>query len=56
MSQFNLREILIWRCRPFDTRIRYDYKAYRTVVECFGDRLLIKYRGGLLLVDEWGSK
>lgn len=45
--------IRIWRCRPFDTRIRYDHAAYGAVVERFGNRLLINCRGGLLLVDEW---
>ena len=43
----------IWRCRPFDTRIRYDNAVYGSVVERFGARLLINCRGGLLLVDEW---
>ncbi|MBO9536960.1 formyltransferase family protein [Herbaspirillum sp.] len=43
----------IWKCRPFDTRLRYDDADYGAVVEQFGTRLLINCRGGLLLVDEW---
>lgn len=47
------REIRIWRCRPFDTRIRYENYAYGVVVEEFAGRLIINCRGGLLLVDDW---
>ena len=45
--------IRIWKCRPFDTRIRFDGTMYGTVVEKFSGKLLIQCRGGLLLVDDW---
>ena len=45
--------IRIWKCRPFDTRIRFDGAMYGTVVEKFSGKLLIQCRGGLLLVDDW---
>lgn len=43
----------IWRCRVFDTRLRYDNAAYGDCVERFGKRLLVNCRGGLLLVDDY---
>jgi methionyl-tRNA formyltransferase len=52
-AEIDGKKICIWRCRPFDTRIRYDNAAYGAVVERFKQRLLINCRGGLLLVDEW---
>lgn len=47
------RDVIIWRARPFDSRIRFDGKGYGDVVETFGNRLLINCRGGLLLADDW---
>lgn len=46
-------KIRIWRCRPFDSRIRFDGATYGEVVERFGDKLIINCRGGLLIIDEW---
>jgi methionyl-tRNA formyltransferase len=46
------RWLRIWRCRVFDTRLRYDRAGYGECVERFGERLLINCRGGLLLIDE----
>ena len=45
--------VRIWRCRPFDTRIRFDEAKYGTVVEKFCGKLVVKCRGGLLLLDDW---
>jgi methionyl-tRNA formyltransferase len=45
--------IRLWRCRPFDTRIRYEGLGYGEIIEKFGNRLLVNCRGGLLLIDEW---
>ena len=45
--------VRIWRCRVFDTRIRYDNARFGTCVERFGERLLVNCRGGLLLVDDY---
>jgi len=46
-------EIIIWKARPFDSRIRYDSASYGEVVEKFGDKLIINCMDGLLLVDKW---
>ncbi len=47
------RTLRIWKARPFDTRIRYPGATYGTVVERFGERLLVNCRGGLLLVEDY---
>ena len=46
-------KIRIWRCRPFDTRIKFHNQKYGAVVERFKEKLLVNCRGGLLLIDEW---
>jgi methionyl-tRNA formyltransferase len=45
--------VRIWRCRVFDSRMRYDNAAYGDEVERFGERLLVNCRGGLLLLDDY---
>lgn len=45
--------VRIWRCRVFDTRIRYVGAGYGECVERFGNRILINCRGGLLLLDDY---
>lgn len=52
----NNKNIIIWRARVFDTRIRYEEACYGDCVERFGNKLLINCRGGLLLIDEWQEK
>lgn len=47
------RWLRIWRCRVFDTRIRYDEAVYGECVERFGERLVINCRDGLLLIDDF---
>lgn len=42
----------LWRAQVFDTRIRYPEAAYGDVVERFGHDLVVKCRGGLLLIDD----
>ena len=49
-------DLVIWKARPFDTRIRYDGATYGEMVERFGEKLLINCRGGLLLIDEWRER
>ena len=43
----------IWRAQVFDTRIVYPESPYGSVVERFGDALVVNCRGGLLLVEEY---
>ena len=47
------KKIRIWRCRPFDTRLKFHNQKYGAVVERFKEKLLVNCRGGLLLIDEW---
>lgn len=47
------KKIRIWKSRIFDTRIRYDEKKYGEIVYRFESKLIIKARGGLLLLDRW---
>jgi hypothetical protein len=47
------RKIRIWRCRPFDSRIRFDGAGYGGLVERFGEKMIINCRGGLLLIDDY---
>lgn len=49
------REVKIWKCRVFDTRISYPTALYGDVVETFGNKLVVNCRGGLLLIDEYGD-
>jgi methionyl-tRNA formyltransferase len=46
------RMLRIWKARPFDTRLDYPGASYGSVVEQFGQRLLVNCRGGLLLVED----
>jgi len=43
----------IWRCRPFDTRLTYPNAGYGSIVERFGQHLIVNCRGGLLLLDDY---
>ncbi len=47
------RRFRIWRCRVFDTRLMYRNARYGSIVESFGDKIIIKCRGGLLLLDQY---
>lgn len=47
------KKIRIWKSRLFDTRIRDDEKNYGEIVYIFDKKLIIKCRGGLLILDEW---
>ena len=49
------RDIRIWKARPFDTRLDAHTPSapYGSVVEEFDGVLIIRCRGGLLLLDEW---
>ena len=51
-AQMNDGLYTIWRCRVFDTRFLYPEAKYGEVVERFGEKLIVRCRGGLLLVDE----
>ncbi len=52
-SKVNNKNIRIWKARIFDTRIRYDEKNYGEIVYKFNSKLIIKCRGGLLILDKW---
>ena len=52
-SEINKRKIRIWKSRIFDTRIRFDEKMYGEIVYEFEKKIIIKCRGGLLLLDQW---
>ncbi|MCP4149740.1 MAG: hypothetical protein GY757_18485 [bacterium] len=47
------KKYTLWRCRVFDTRLTYKDAEYGDIVEQFGDKIVIKCRGGLLLLDEY---
>lgn len=49
----NNKKIRIWKSRIFDTRIRDDESNYGDIIYTFENRLIIKCRGGLLLLDKW---
>lgn len=53
------RWVRIWKCQPFDTRIKYPGHTIGEVVERFSRGFVVNCRGGLLLVTDWellGSK
>ena len=45
-------DVRIWRAQVFDTRLTYPQAAYGEVVERFGESLVVKCLGGLLLIEE----
>ena len=43
----------IWKAQIFDTRINYPLAKYGEIVEQFDSDLIVKCRGGLLLIQEY---
>ncbi|HWY12491.1 MAG TPA: formyltransferase family protein [Bacteroidia bacterium] len=47
------KKIIIWKARPFDTKIKYTGAGCGEIVERFENKLVINCMDGLLLVDEF---
>lgn len=47
------RNIIIWKARIFDTRLKYPKANYGEVVEKFENKLIVNCLGGLILLDDW---
>ena len=45
--------VRLWKVRPFDTRLDYPNRAYGEVVDILDKKLVVRCRGGLLLLDNW---
>ena len=52
-ASINGKVIRIWKCRIFDTRLKYPSAEYGEVVEQFSHDLIVNCRGGLLLVEDY---
>jgi len=52
-GKLNGRDVRIWRCRPFETRMWDNQSKYGKILETFGKKLIINCRGGFLCIDEW---
>lgn len=52
-GELNGRSIKIWKCRIFDTRLKYPEANYGEIVEQFDQDIIVNCRGGLLLIEEY---